>query len=83
MPRVVMLERPRQQSQGDEEGMIRRGEEEMKSIPKLVRRPRSTYVQKGRLGRGSFARQGVRDCVNSQDKTRLNDVTWTNKIGKV
>jgi hypothetical protein len=67
MPRVVMLERPRQQSQGDEEGMIRRGEEEIKSIPKLVRRPRSTYVQKGRLGRGSFARQGVRDCVNNQD----------------
>jgi hypothetical protein len=44
MPKVIMLKRPRQQSQGDKEGMIKRGEEEIKSIPKLVRRPRSTYV---------------------------------------
>jgi hypothetical protein len=44
MPRVVMLEKPRQQSQGDKEGMIKRDKEEIKNISKLVRRPRSTYV---------------------------------------
>jgi hypothetical protein len=65
MPRVVMLKRPRQQSQEDKKGIIRKGKEEIKNIPKLVRRLRSTYVQKGRLGKGSFAKQSIRDCVNS------------------
>jgi hypothetical protein len=39
-----MLEKPRQQSQKDKEGMIKRGEKEIKSILKLVKRLRFTYV---------------------------------------
>jgi phosphotransferase system IIB component len=60
-----MLKRLRQQLQKDKEGIIKRNKEEIKSIPKLVKRLRSTYVQKSKLSKDSFARQGVRDCVNS------------------
>jgi hypothetical protein len=44
MLRVIMLKRLRQQSQGDKKGIIRKGKEEIKNIPKLVKRLRSTYV---------------------------------------
>jgi hypothetical protein len=75
MLRVVMLKRLRQQSQKDKEGIIKKAEKEIKSILKLVKKLRFIYVQKGKLNKDSFARQGMRDCVNSQDKTRLNNVT--------
>jgi vacuolar-type H+-ATPase subunit H len=56
MPRVIMLKRPRQQSQENKESIIKKGKKEIKSIPKLVKKLRFTYVQKGRLNKGSFAR---------------------------
>jgi phosphotransferase system IIB component len=60
-----MLKRLRQQLQGDKEGIIGRDKEEIKSILKLVKRLRSIYVQKSKLNKNSFAKQGVKDCVNS------------------
>jgi hypothetical protein len=39
-----MLKRPRQQSQKNKKNIIKRGKEEIKSISKLVKRPRFTYV---------------------------------------
>jgi hypothetical protein len=44
MLRVVMLKRLRQQSQKDKENIIKKDKEEIKSISKLVKRLRFTYV---------------------------------------
>jgi hypothetical protein len=44
MLKVIMLKKPRQQSQKDKEGIIRKSKKEIKSIPKLVKRLRFTYV---------------------------------------
>jgi hypothetical protein len=41
---MIMLERPRQQSQENKKNMIKRDKEEIKSISKLVKRLKSIYV---------------------------------------